>query len=32
MGFVVVGRSELDSNGKPYPLLHMRLASVNGKR
>lgn len=32
MGFEVVGRSELDSNGKPYPLLHMRLASVNGKR
>src|SRR5207302_1254534 len=27
MGFVVVGRSELDSNGKPYPLLHMRLRS-----
>jgi len=32
MGFEVVARSELDSNGKPYPLLHMRLASVNGKR
>ena len=32
MGFEVAGRSELDSNGKPYPLLHMRLASVNGKR
>ena len=30
MGFVVIGRSELDSNGKPYPLLHMHLASVNG--
>ena len=26
MGFEVVGRSELDSFGKPYPLLHMRLA------
>src|SRR6266487_3323073 len=32
MGFEIIGRSELDSNGKPYPLLHMRLASVNGKR
>jgi putative acetyltransferase len=26
MGFEVVGRSELDDFGKPYPLLHMRLA------
>ncbi|WP_232502810.1 GNAT family N-acetyltransferase [Solidesulfovibrio magneticus] len=25
-GFVVVGRSELDGTGRPYPLLHMRLA------
>jgi putative acetyltransferase len=25
MGFEVVGRSELDGTGKPYPLLHMRL-------
>ncbi len=25
MGFLVVGRSELDGTGKPYPLLHMRL-------
>ena len=24
-GFVVEGRSELDDNGRPYPLLHMRL-------
>lgn len=24
MGFEVVGRSELDDTGKPYPLLHMR--------
>jgi putative acetyltransferase len=32
MGFEVVGRSELDSNGKPYPLLHMRLASANEER
>jgi putative acetyltransferase len=23
-GFVVEGRSELDSNGRPFPLLHMR--------
>ncbi len=29
MGFEVVGRSELDANGKPYPLLHMRLAGAN---
>ena len=26
MGFEVVGRSELDSTGRPYPILHMRLA------
>ncbi len=26
MGFEVVGRSELDGTGKPYPLLHMRLS------
>jgi putative acetyltransferase len=26
MGFVVVGRSEHDGTGKPYPLLHLRLA------
>jgi putative acetyltransferase len=25
-GFVVAGRSELDEQGRPYPLLHMRLA------
>lgn len=25
MGFKVEGRSELDSTGKPFPLLHMRL-------
>ncbi len=24
-GFVVEGRSELDSTGRPFPLLHMRL-------
>ncbi|MFB2854802.1 GNAT family N-acetyltransferase [Aeromonas allosaccharophila] len=26
MGFVVTGRSSLDGQGKPYPLLHMVLA------
>ncbi len=26
MGFMVVGRSERDGMGKPYPLLHMRLS------
>jgi putative acetyltransferase len=25
MGFVVVGRSELDSTGKPFPILHMKF-------
>ncbi|MAX69727.1 MAG: GNAT family N-acetyltransferase [Flavobacteriaceae bacterium] len=24
-GFEIVGRSELDSSGKPYPILHMEL-------
>lgn len=24
-GFVVKGRSELDSSGKPFPILHMEL-------
>jgi putative acetyltransferase len=28
-GFVVEGRSELDSTGRPFPLLHMRLAASN---
>lgn len=28
-GFVVVGWSELDDTGRPYPLLHMRLAAPN---
>ena len=28
MGFEVVGRSELDGTGKPYPLLHMRLVTI----
>jgi putative acetyltransferase len=26
LGFVVVGRSERDSDGKPFPILHMALA------
>jgi putative acetyltransferase len=26
-GFVVEGRSEFDSNGRPFPLLHMRLSA-----
>jgi putative acetyltransferase len=26
-GFAVEGRSELDETGRPYPLLHMRLAA-----
>tara|TARA_R110001599_G_C12240034_1_gene658756 strand:- start:432 stop:869 length:438 start_codon:yes stop_codon:yes gene_type:complete len=25
MGFKIIGRSELDGTGKPYPLLHMEL-------
>jgi putative acetyltransferase len=28
-GFVVEDRSELDDQGRPYPLLHMRLAAPN---
>jgi putative acetyltransferase len=28
-GFVVEGRSELDDAGRPFPLLHMRLAAPN---
>lgn len=27
-GFAVVGRSDLDEQGRPYPLLHMRLADT----
>ena len=27
LGFVVEGRSELDDEGRPYPLLHLRLAA-----
>jgi putative acetyltransferase len=30
MGFVVSGRSDVDSLGKPYPLLHMRLPENDG--
>lgn len=26
LGFVQVGRSELDGQGKPYPTLHMKLS------
>lgn len=29
-GFKVQGRSELDSTGKPFPLLHMRLENSAG--
>jgi putative acetyltransferase len=28
-GFFVEGRSELDSTGQPFPLLHMRLVTSN---
>lgn len=28
-GFEVIGRSPLDGQGRPYPLLHMRLCSHN---
>ncbi|HKB38534.1 MAG TPA: acetyltransferase [Gemmataceae bacterium] len=31
-GFVVEGRSELDGTGRPFPLLHMRLAAPNPTR
>ncbi|MDZ7320097.1 acetyltransferase [Kosakonia sacchari] len=27
MGFQVSGRSELDNQGRPYPLLHLRIAN-----
>lgn len=29
MGFEVVGRSALDGEGRPFPLLHMRLAAYS---
>jgi len=28
LGFKVEGRSEVDSTGKPFPLLHMQLDSA----
>jgi len=28
IGFSVIGRSELDGQGKPYPLLHMELLEI----
>ena len=28
LGFVVVGRSPLDADGRPFPLLHMRRATL----
>lgn len=28
-GFVVVGRSELDATGKPYPILHLELKNTS---
>jgi putative acetyltransferase len=31
-GFVSEGRSELDDAGRPFPLLHMRLAASNKPR
>jgi putative acetyltransferase len=31
-GFIVEGRSELDDDGRPYPLLHMRLTAPAGSR
>ena len=32
MGFTVVGRSECDSIGKPYPLLHLRLFPLSEEK
>jgi putative acetyltransferase len=32
MGFEVVGRSERDGEGRPFPLLHMRLAAAYAVR
>ena len=29
-GFEQIGRSELNGQGKPFPLIHMRLAKVAG--
>lgn len=30
IGFSVTGRSPVDGQGKPYPLLHMALYSIEG--
>lgn len=27
-GFEIIGRSELDASGKPYPILHMKLKNI----
>ncbi len=32
MGFIVTGRSALDGQGKPFPLLHMRLKTATKAR
>lgn len=32
MGFTVSGRSELDSTGRPFPLLHMQLGTVEEEK
>ncbi len=32
IGFVVVGRSDVDGMGKPYPLLHMRFSGSAGPK
>ena len=32
LGFVVVGRSPLDDEGRPFPLLHMRRAAPRGHK
>ncbi len=29
MGFAITGRSELDGAGKPFPLLHMQIATLS---
>ena len=31
-GFEVIGRSDLDSTNKPYPLLHMRLSQPRNRK
>jgi putative acetyltransferase len=30
LGCEPVGRSEVDGQGRPYPIIHMRLAAING--